>query len=163
MNTIVKNIKTGKEYHLVKSTDIKTSEEQFNNICKICNEPPILLLFKGLESYPRTKAIDFVSWANEGWNHGSFFVFLVVNPDSDLVVGAVDIKSTDSDAEIGYWCSYNHRGLIRNCIEQLKIFAKDKGYRSLFANPINDRSVAVLEGSGFSLKKDCEKVYEYFL
>ena len=160
----VVNYKTGKIYHMVKATDIDASTEQFENIRRICNEPLVLKLFKDLDEYPLEKAKSFVEWAGKGWNSDLYYVFLIVDKDTNLVVAAIDIKSNNPDAEIGYWCSKSHSGLISNALKVLVTFAKEKGHRSLYAKPINDRSTNVLVRNGFSTKSgEKEQTFEKLL
>ncbi len=160
----IENYKSGKNYLMVPATDIETSEDQYENIRKICNEPPILNLFRGLNEYPIEKSKSFIEWACDGWNSDSYYVFLIVDKSTNLVVAAIDIKSRDLDGEIGYWCSQSHNGLISNAVKALISFAREKGYRSLYAKPINYRSESVLIRNLFTLKNgDVEKTFEKIL
>ena len=151
----VLNVRTGVQYQLVTADCVTPSDAQLENIAQICNEQAIYdFLFRerlGGRSYTKENASEFLSWATAGWREQSHFVFLLLAP-SALVVGALDIKSPDrATAEIGYWCSHFHRGLMSNAVAVLVRIAGDAGFHALWARVRNDNEASrkVLQRNGF--------------
>ena len=121
----------------------------------MCNEPLVYdRLFRQRRQgrpYLAEEADGFLHWAQEGWQHHTHFVFLILSREGEIV-GAVDIKSPDPYAgEIGYWASERHRGVMTNVLLELVRVAQAAGFRRLWANPDadNERSVALLRRAGF--------------
>lgn len=126
-----------------------------SEIALICNEELIygFLFARSLDGrrYSEQNAEGFMSWAREGWSKASYFVFLLLAPDGK-VAGAIDIKSTNvASAEIGYWLSRQHSGVMTNAVRALVEIAAEAGYQRLHAwvQDSNARSIAVLERAGF--------------
>jgi RimJ/RimL family protein N-acetyltransferase len=123
-------------------------------IVSICSEPNVYeWLFReplGGCPYEETKAREWLQWSNDGWSSGTHFVFAVID-DQKCVVAACDIKSNNPIAEIGYWASQWHRGVITNAVISMCTLAADAGFRELFARTKkeNYRSQAVLQRAGF--------------
>lgn len=141
---------------LVRADQVEASAGHLAEIVGIANEPVIYdwLFRAGLEGapYPVEKAGDFLRWSADGWNEGTHFVFLVVGEDGKICA-ACDIKSADFEgAEIGYWSSSRHRGVMTNAVRAMCALAKSAGYRSLTARARlgNLRSQAVLGRLGFT-------------
>jgi len=67
------------------------------------------------------------------------------------VVAACDIKSNALNAEIGYWSSQAHRGVMTNALVAMCDMAAGAGFVALFARTKtgNVRSEAVLKRAGF--------------
>lgn len=110
-------------------------------------------------AYSMEDARRFVRWAGEGWQNGTHFVFIVRSQD-DTVTAALDIKSADiQGAEIGYWCSAEHPGLMTNALLELVNIARLAGYRCLYAivREDNPRSSNVLTRAGFKCSGQIEK------
>jgi RimJ/RimL family protein N-acetyltransferase len=87
----------------------------------------------------------------DGWLKQAYFVFLILSRDGK-VAGSLDIKTSSKEsAEIGYWCSIQHRGLMTNAVRALVSLAVQAGYQSLFAKVRldNPASMGVLERAGF--------------
>ena len=148
------NHHTGQTYHLVRASDVPTGAEALARIAAICNEPEIYeWLFRGRlsgQAYTPDMARHFLQWAGEGWAAGTHFVFTVVDRDG-AVAAACDIKTNTRIAEIGYWSSRNHRGVMTNAVRGLITLATEAGFVGLFARtkPGNTRSEAVLARAGF--------------
>lgn len=158
--------KAGKEYKAASADKIPLNGKQSANIAKICNQESIYWLFSkrlGGRPYGREDADNFLNWAHRGWREQTHFVFLV-SDSSELVVAALDIKSADrSMAEIGYWCSESHRGLMSNAIEKLLLAAREEGFACLFARVRKDNlpSQKVLEKNSFKRipESDNDSIY----
>jgi RimJ/RimL family protein N-acetyltransferase len=153
----VRNALTGEEYLLVALDSIDPSEEAIERVTSICNEPLVYdWLFRKMlsgEPYPPSKAKEWFEWAAMGWAQNAFFVFGVLDPDGRLAA-ACDIKTADAaGAEVGYWASCGHRGIMTNALKGLIDLAKGAGFESLFAEVREDnvRSQAVLRRAGFCL------------
>ena len=126
------------------------------NLISICNQKSIyeFLFRERMNGQPhgRENALSFFTWANSGWKEQSHFVFSLVAP-TGLIAGVLDIKTADrSMAEIGYWCSEEHRGLMSGAVSELKSLAMEAGFEALFARVRTDNvaSRRVLENNGFA-------------
>jgi RimJ/RimL family protein N-acetyltransferase len=146
---------------MVPASRVDGTDEQIGNLVSVCNQPLIYdVLFRkalGDAPYDAEHARGFLTWARAGWESNSHFVFLLVDP-SGLVAGALDIKSADRNgAEIGYWCSSEHRGLMVNSVRELLEFARRHGFACLWArvDPLNAGSKRVLELNGFHVVGEC--------
>jgi RimJ/RimL family protein N-acetyltransferase len=149
------NAKTGIHYQMVPASRVDSTDEQLSNLVSICNQPLIYeFLFKERLSgvaYNLDNARSFLEWAKDGWQNRSHFVFFLVG-GGGLIVGALDIKSNDrAGAEIGYWCSQEHPGLMTNAVAELAKFARSNRFTSLWARVRSDNegSKRVLEKNGF--------------
>jgi len=148
------NHHTGRTYHLVRASDVPAGPEALARIAAVCNEPEVYeWLFRGRlsgQTYTPDMARHFLQWAGEGWAAGTHFVFIVVDRDG-AVAAACDIKTNTRIAEIGYWASCDHRGVMTNAVTALIALAAEAGFVGLFARtkPGNTRSEAVLARAGF--------------
>lgn len=160
----VSRYRTGDVFSLVSADDsARFSAADRERIVAVCNEPLIYeMLFAGRlggRAYGNNDAREFLEWAEAGWLQRNYFVFLIVSP-SNGVVGAIDIKSPNLEAaEIGYFASAEHPGLMTNTVIGLCGLALRAGYRSLFAlvQPHNQRSAAVLSRSGFMADGEAQR------
>lgn len=141
---------------MLQSVDsVDRTAEQLDRVTAICNEKQVYswlfqVMFSGLP-YPRTSAEEWLLWGTAGWKQRSYFVFAVLD-SSGHVAAACDIKDTNLDcAEIGYWSSTNHRGIMTNAIQAMIDLALEAGFRGFFAEVHEDniRSQGVLIRSGF--------------
>jgi RimJ/RimL family protein N-acetyltransferase len=156
-STSIQNALTGEPYLLQSVDSVDRTGEQFDRIAAICNEEQVYSwlfqsMFTGIP-YPRTSAEEWLSWGTDGWKDGSHFVFAVLD-SSGHVAAACDIKDTNLDcAEIGYWSSANHRGIMTNAVRAMIELASEAGFSGFFAEAHEDnlRSQDVLVRSGFSL------------
>ncbi|MEM7014395.1 MAG: GNAT family N-acetyltransferase, partial [Verrucomicrobiota bacterium] len=145
----------GDRFMLRRVADIERSKAQFERITSICNEP---IVFSSLFSemfpegeYPQSAAHDFVTWATDGWEQGTHFVFATLD-SAGLVVSTCDIKSNQlKDAEIGYLCSAAHTGVMTNSVTAMLALAVEAGFHSFIAHvrAENTASQRVLERVGF--------------
>ena len=156
----IENRITGQKYRLLPANKLPALEGQEENIAAICNQTAIYnFLFRdrlGGHPYQPKDAQSFLSWAESGWKEQKYFVFFLVDQQG-LVAGALDIKSADrSKAEVGYWCSEHHRGLMSNAVNAMIELARSAGYKSLWARIVKDNAASrkVLERSGFTLTGD---------
>ena len=138
-----------------------------SEIVRVCNEPRVYELFRHRldgSPYGFENAGLFVDWAERGWRLGTHFVLALLSEPA-CVVGALDIKSPEWEcAEIGYWLSEHHRGLMTNAVLELKSIAREMGYRSLYARvrPENLASAAVLLRAGFTETEPVETSGQLF-
>ncbi len=150
----VSNHLTGRVYDFVSAADVRADAASVARIVSICNEPDVYdWLFRPLlagDRYREEKAVQWLEWSREGWKAGTHFVFAVIDSDN-LVVAACDIKSADPVAEIGYWSSRRHRGVMTNAVTAMCRLGTEAGFRGFFARTKrgNVRSVGVLLRSGF--------------
>ncbi len=154
---VVHHALTGAPYQLQPVDAVEATPQQLSQITAICNEYRVYSwLFKDRFSgqpYPSSSAADWLSWGIQGWHDGSHFVFVVLD-HSGLVVAACDIKDANPDlAEIGYWSSIHHRGIMTNAVRAMVELGKEAGFRRFFAEAHreNVRSQAVLKRTGFVL------------
>ncbi|MDB4520496.1 GNAT family N-acetyltransferase [Akkermansiaceae bacterium] len=134
---------------------LDASPKNLGDIAAICNQELVYeWCFRSLcdgAPYPTRLASDWISWGTEGWEHGTHFVYVVTDADG-AVAAACDIKSSDLErAEVGYWSSVDHRGVMTNAVQSVIQLADDAGFRVLFADihPDNRRSLAVIQRCGF--------------
>lgn len=126
-----------------------------SRVTAVCQEEQVYTyLFKeklGGRTYAAEDAIQFLKWAIDGWRNQTHFVFLILSGEGE-VAGTIDIKtSLKESAEVGYWCSMHHRGLMTNAVKSLAALATSQGYQELYAKVRLDNaaSIAVLERAGF--------------
>ena len=157
---IVINRLNASEYRMLPARLVAPEDEQLSNLVSICNERAIFdFLFKERlngRPYELDDARSFLTWATHGWQEQKHFVFLLVAP-SGLISGALDIKSSDrSMAEVGYWCSALHQGLMSGAVGELKSMAREANFKVLFAKVRKDNaaSTKVLERNGFISQGD---------
>jgi RimJ/RimL family protein N-acetyltransferase len=153
----ISNFLTGSPYYVVRGDRLTVTSLRLEEITAICNEPEVYnWLFREPfdgKLYTPANASEFVEWYSTGWREGSYFVFFVTTGGGQ-VAAACDIKSNDSDgAEIGYWASAHHRGVMTNAVVQVCTLACQAGFRSLSARTKkpNERSARVLTRAGFAL------------
>jgi len=125
------------------------------SIISICNQADVYdTLFRTRlqnKAYLPKDAEGFISWANEGWKTGKYFVF-IIRDQSNEIIGAIDIKSNDPDfGEIGYWVDENSPGYMTNAVIGLIEIAKSAGYKKLGAHVLLDNTASrrVLERANF--------------
>jgi RimJ/RimL family protein N-acetyltransferase len=154
-NLAVPNPVNGEAYQLVRLDELLVSPSQVDRIVSICNEPRVFdSLFSEMFPegvYPRSSAEDWISWAKAGWREGTHFVFAAIDSQG-LVVAACDLKSADvNNAEIGYWASSDHRGVMTNSVLKMLEVARGAGFQKFFAKVLeeNHRSQGVLQRLGF--------------
>lgn len=154
------NVKTGRPYRLVRGDSVAATDERVAEIVAICNEPAVYdFLFRerwdGV-AYIADDARRFLAWIADGRARGTHFVFFVLDA-TGAVVACADVKSADVDgAEVGYWASSAHAGVMTPAVAALTDAARAAGYRRLYATtrPENERSQAVLLRNGFVRRAD---------
>jgi RimJ/RimL family protein N-acetyltransferase len=150
------NAITGAQYLLQPLRNLEASSKNFVDIAIICNEDHVYQwcfreLCKG-RPYPLDLAVDWLRWGTGGWEDSTHFVYVVTDADG-AVAAACDIKSSNMErAEIGYWSSANHRGIMTNAVRSVIQLADAAGFKVLFADihPENRRSMAVIQRCGFT-------------
>lgn len=155
--TSIKRFPTDEIYNIVAiDKDFLSSDEVLAQITKICSEELIYnILFKERlagKPYVLENALNFITWAQKGWEKQEWFVYLVMD-NNKKIAGAVDIKSNNLEsAEIGYWASSEISGIMTNAVTALCNIAKDGGYKSLYGLTVldNQKSQNVLTRAGFS-------------
>ena len=161
------NALNGCPYRLVRAHEIICDDAQIARIVSICNEPEVYAwLFRGPldgKAYESAKARDWLNWAAAGWAAGSHFVFAVID-EHQHIAAACDIKSRDAVAEIGYWASRHHRGIMTNAVRAVGNWAQEAGFHGLFARTklANHASHAVLARTGFRQVASEKKAYHRF-
>lgn len=156
----IENALSGALYSLQAIDSIQPSESHVENVTEICNEPEIYRwlyreMFDG-KPYPSDSAAEWISWGAEGWQNGTHFVFVILDGTGGIVASC-DIKDADPDrAEIGYWASVSHRGVMTNAVVAMLELAEEAGFRGFSAEvlPENLRSQAVLRRTGFELSDE---------
>ena len=167
----VRHPRDGRRYELAAVVLVEPTTEQVTTVERICNEPLIYTsLFEemlGGRRYSRDDAERFFAWGVEGWQQGTHFVFVLVD-DVGEIVGAIDIKSpTLESAEIGYWLSAAHSGVMTGAVEEIIGLARECGYEELYGlvRPGNEQSARVLLRAGFARVEDvvrAEKTYHRY-
>jgi len=152
----VLSLTTGRTYGLVAAEHVADLPRAATDVTRICNEARIYdeLFRRRLAGRPYTgmHAAGFLAWAREGWQQGTHFVFFLMTPE-ERIAGALDIKSSALDgAEIGYWASSAHKGIMTGGVASLRELAARAGYQALYARVRqgNIRSSAVLRRNGFT-------------
>ena len=154
-------------YDLVRASDVNCDLSNHERIAAICNEPEVYeWLFRDLfagRPYEEANARDWLQWSRDGWSSGTHYVFAVID-DDEGIAAACDIKSREPNAEIGYWASQRHRGVMTNAVKAMCALAREAGFRELFARTKekNLRSQAVLERAGFERKPSDQRGYQRF-
>ena len=143
------------EVYFLESLQTELSVEDLAVITQICNEETIYnrLFKKKLKNNPYTtnNAKQFGDWAKTGWETNKYFVFLIRDSNRQIV-GVIDIKSANIEsAQIGYWISQNHPGVMTNTLVSLCRMAEKAGFIALEAQTKNDniKSQGVLKRAGF--------------
>jgi len=155
INVSIRNSVTGANYILVRGDTIRPSFAHLAEIVGICNEPNVYgWLFEDKlqgKPYTRVKAVEWLTRSADGWRQGSHFIF-VVTTAAGKVAAACEIMSNDANgAEIGYWSSEHHRGVMTNAVSEMCDLAQRAGFRALSARVRrgNARSTGVLRRVGF--------------
>lgn len=149
------NFLTGDKYTLCRIDSINPEDEILEEIITICNQKNIYSwlfepVFHG-RSYERSDAQKLFEGGITGWRKNEKFVFLLMNADG-LPAACIDIKSSNLEyAEIGYWSSTEHRGVMTNTVLELVDLAREAGFKRLFGRTRkeNKGSSKVLERVGF--------------
>ena len=152
----IKNALSGEEYTLTPLHEVPPTKDRLNEVKSICNEPLVYKwCFKELckgSSYPEKLAVEWFQWSKSGWEEDTHYVYAVLDNENHIAA-ACDIKSSNKEnAEVGYWASALHRGIMTNTVISLVKIAKEAGFTNLFADihPENKRSLAVIRRCGFS-------------
>jgi RimJ/RimL family protein N-acetyltransferase len=163
----ITNHVTGLPYFVVPANELEAMPNGLALVSRICNEPEVYdwLFRESYEGRPHTEknASAWFSWSREGWLNSTRFVFATVDAQGDLAA-ACDIKTNDRVAEIGYWASARHRGVMTNTVKAIVDFARFRSFEGLFARTRlgNVRSEAVLLRSGFTRAAEPEGLYWRF-
>lgn len=151
----IKNAVTGAPYLVQPMSRFVASKSNLDAIAGICNEELVYRwCFQGLcegKPYPPSMAEEWIEYGTLGWEKVTHFVYLVTDSDG-TIAAACDIKSaTVERAEVGYWSSAAHRGVMTNATRAILRLADEAGFRVLFADihPENQRSLAVIRRCGF--------------
>jgi RimJ/RimL family protein N-acetyltransferase len=154
INVRIVNHLTKRPYFLIGACELEIEAGNIERITSICNEPDVYdwLFRKPLSGkpYPEEKARQWLEWARAGWTANSHFIFAVISEAKDIAA-ACQIKSNDDVAEVGYWASHIHRGVMTDAVSAMCLLAANAGFRELYAstNEGNTRSEAVLSRVGF--------------
>ena len=165
----ISNYFTGDEYLILRGDEVAADDARVAEVVAIANEPLVYgWLFQERcrgEPYAPCLAVDWLEWMRDGWVKNSHFGFVITDPQG-RIAAACDIKSAEPEgAEVGYWASAGHRGIMTDVVAAIIRCAWEAGYRSLTARVRhgNLRSGAVLERAGFrknpALKDDEHEHY----
>lgn len=151
----ISNALNGETYLLCPFHQIDATPQTLKTIASICNEPLVYRwCFRKLcegQPYPTEMASDWLKLSTEGWKNDTHYVY-VVTDSAGQIAAACDIKSSNLDrAEVGYWSSAYHRGIMMNSVRAMIQLADEAGFRVLFADihPENERSLAVIQRCDF--------------
>jgi RimJ/RimL family protein N-acetyltransferase len=154
-------------YFLCRADTFPDSPEVRSQIAGICNQHLVYdTLFKESmkgQPYPTSSAGDFLQRAKSGWGDNSFYVFLLVDKNSDILA-CIDIKSAKLDeAEIGYWSSNKRPGALTNSVIKICNAGFKLGFTRFVAyvKPDNQKSINVLSRAGFVSNADIEQRSDY--
>ncbi len=136
-------------------------------LVQICNEPSIERIIQlsggapGKFSYK--DAVHMVAHGREGWEKASHFQFILVDRQG-LPAGAVEIKSSEKVAEIGYWLTEKITGLMTEAVAATLKWSKLAGFEMLFAitEKTNLASCKVLEKNGFYRQRNVRGISPLF-
>lgn len=169
INIPVENYLSGQRYWLISADRLEHTDKRLAEISEICNELEIYnwLFRSSLSGSPYTcaKAAEWIAWSRDGWREYTHFSFAITD-DTGAIAAACDIKSNDlAEAEVGYWSSSKHRGIMTNAVIGLCSLARQTGFQALFArtDPKNLRSKSVLTRAGFvhqALRSDA--IHDFF-
>ena len=159
---------SGAPYTMRRMLDIEATEAFLQSVVSICNEPKVYdWLFRqrlGGAPYPRADAVWFKEWGDRGWREGTHYLFIVQDADGHAAA-ACDIKSAKLDgAEIGYWSSERHRGIMTNAVNAMIAAGFAAGYRRLYGRVRkgNSSSAAVLLRCGLTPADGSDDIYDVF-
>ena len=154
-HTSITNHITKNPYQIYRMIDLQPSEQFLDSIVHVCNEQKIYdWLFRARlkgKAYPRSDAEWFYQWGCDGWRNNTHFLFLILDQQG-LAAAACDIKTADLEAaEIGYWSSIHHRGIMTNGVQVMVQAGFQAGFRQLYAKVrlANHQSASVLKRLGF--------------
>ena len=107
--------------------------------------------------YPDGAAIEWISTHDDLRKKGQLEIFAIVERDSDLLVGAIDLRRGEFAHihEVGYWVAREQwgRGICTEAVKALVDFAfeRDEKLMRIFAYsfPENPASARVQEKAGF--------------
>ena len=171
--TTIQNFKTKQIYKLAPLvSDGKTRNQLIKDVYNCCSED---LIYKTLfqdrhpEGYSLQHAESFINYSEEGWIKQTHFIFGIFHPETNQLVGAIDIKSANKEkAEVGYWLSKNFSGLMTNALIAITKIAQKAGYQSLeiYTEVSNQKSERVVQRAGFQfqvIKSEEGEVRKYHL
>ncbi len=152
----------------IRFADLEATEEFLESIVAICNEKTIYdwLFVQRLQGapYPKEDAIFFKEWGTRGWKESTHFLFIAT--DRNGHAAACDMKSSDlNGAEIGYWASHRHRGIMTNAVRGMVAAGFDAKFRRFYAQVKkgNAGSVGVLTRVGFTETDEfADEIYDSF-
>lgn len=157
--TTIQNFKTNQSFQLAPLvSDGKTRDLLVKDVYSCCSED---LIYKTLfqdrhpEGYSIEHAQGFLDYSEEGWRNQTHFIFGIFHPETNQLVGAIDIKSANKEkAEVGYWLSKHFSGLMTNALIAITKIAKKAGYQSLeiYTEVSNQKSERVVQRAGFQLQ-----------
>lgn len=147
---------TAETYTLIRPDQFTFTEDHYQQIAEICNQPLVYetLFINRWEGRPYSvnDARGFVNWGVTSWDANTLYLFFIVSPKNEIAA-AIDIKSPDLDsAEIGYWCSADHRGIMTNTVIALTQIMAKAGFKEVYAlvKPLNERSKKVVLRANYS-------------
>ena len=100
-----------------------------------------------------------INWAQQNWNEGKGFAYLIRHKKTKAVLGAIDLMDYNEkhkSAEIGYWLSDDASGCgyMTEAIHALENVAFKKGLNRIMigSDVQNERSMNVIKRCGYHLE-----------
>lgn len=133
------------------------AERDLDAIVAACQDPQIVRFTRVPSPYTADHGSTFLAMAIAGWQAGRDFVFAVVDPETDALLGACGVHQRpdrDGAAEIGYWIGSGARGrgvATRAVVMVARWAVVDVGFPriELIADVDNHGSIRVAERAGF--------------
>ena len=159
---LIRNHLDQRTFFLRRADSISDSPDVRSQMAAICNQHLVYeALFKeGMQgrAYTEKNAGGFLAWAKSGWADNTYYVFFIVDENSEIL-GCMDIKSSNLDeAEIGYWASAERPGNVTGALVKLCEQSCDLGFNRFvaYAKWDNQKSINVLLRAGFEIAQDLE-------
>jgi RimJ/RimL family protein N-acetyltransferase len=154
------NQRNGEIYIISRSEEVIVANHQLETLTSLCNEPAVYKIFfkdkLNGEPFSIQNAAELLETAAQGWKDQSQFFFTILDR-TGLISGIIRIKSANRDlAEIGYWCSEKHRGIMSNAVRVVSELAEEAGFSALCAKVRKDNwaSIKVLNNNNFLCSGD---------
>jgi RimJ/RimL family protein N-acetyltransferase len=124
-------------------------------VARACDDEVSARFLPGLPfPYGEEDARAYVAWCDELWHEAQRFPFAVVDPATDALLGAIDVRPVGGGSDVGYWIAPWARG--RGVASRALRLVVDIAFRDLGAKQLelethldNAASQRVAEAAGF--------------